>query len=95
MGYGKNIHTKATIVKAQSDTDNKYHTRKLILDRDGDGVRWMEKSASFRLGIASCFLFAKPASEGMGHRKFLGKCERNNNGSDVIGRRLSTLVPGT
>jgi hypothetical protein len=50
MGYGKNIHTKATIVKAQSDTDNKYHTRKLILDRDGDGVGWMEKSASLGWG---------------------------------------------
>lgn len=50
-------------MKAQSVTKSKYHTRKLILDRDSDGVGWMEQSASFRLGIASCFLFAKPASE--------------------------------
>jgi hypothetical protein len=52
------------------------------------------RSVSFRLGIASCFFFAKPASE-MGHKKFLGKFERNNNGDDVIGRRLNPLVPGS
>lgn len=26
---------------------------------------------------------------------YLGKSERNNNGGDVIGRRLNTLVPGS
>lgn len=94
MRLSEDIHTKATIVKAQLLTKNKYHTRKLILDRERDSVGWMERSASFRLGIASCFFFGRPRRMD-GSENYLGKSERNNNGGDVIGRRLNTLVPGS